>query len=380
MIRGLALCAGAGGLELGLRLCLGDAYRCVGYVEREAFAAATLVARMEGETLDRAPVWDDLTTFDCGPWRGRVDLVSAGFPCQPSSAAGHRRGAGDERWLWPDVARVVDAVAPGLVFVENVPGLFTVDGGAGFHQVVEDLSALGFDAEWDCFAAAEVGASQLRERLFLLAYRNRRGLRRVRVGGPLNGFEPAPGHDADRRDQHVAHAERDWRQRSGDVFELAAAPRGEQGQALQRQRSRNAAGDGGQVMADVGRRRRRQDLRVLLAPAGQPQPDRRDQNLSRRARCEGTVQPPLAAGRGPFPPGPRACNEWAAVLAENPELAPAFEPRLRGVADGLAGGMVDRTDRLRLLGNGVVPLVAAVAFLALAARAGLDLAGGGADA
>src|SRR4051794_17344915 len=103
----MALCAGAGGLELGLRIALGDGYRCVVYVEREAYAAAALVARMEDSALDSAPVWDDLLTFDAKPWRGVVDLVSAGFSCQPWSPAGKRMGTEDERWIWPDLYRVI---------------------------------------------------------------------------------------------------------------------------------------------------------------------------------------------------------------------------------------------------------------------------------
>lgn len=83
-------------MDLGLRLALGDAYRAVGYVEREAHAAALLVARMEDEALDRAPVWDDLATFDGRNYRGRVDLVSSGLPCQPYSVAGKMRGHDDE--------------------------------------------------------------------------------------------------------------------------------------------------------------------------------------------------------------------------------------------------------------------------------------------
>lgn len=94
-MNGLALCAGVGGLELGLRLAIGPSYRTVCFVEREAFAAATLVARMEDEALDQAPVWDDLTTFDGRPWCGVVDLVAAGFPCQP--LVRRRPAAGDRR-------------------------------------------------------------------------------------------------------------------------------------------------------------------------------------------------------------------------------------------------------------------------------------------
>src|SRR4029453_3593849 len=122
MLRELALCAGYGGFPLAFKL-LGMAHRTVGYVERDSYAAATLVARMGDQTLDRAPVWDEVETFDGRRWRGAVDLVSAGFPCQPFSAAGRQRGVDDERWLWPEIARIVGEVGPGLVLLENVPEL-----------------------------------------------------------------------------------------------------------------------------------------------------------------------------------------------------------------------------------------------------------------
>lgn len=106
MLHELALCAGYGGFSLGLRLA-GIDHRTVCYVERDAHAAATLVARMGEASLDQAPVWDDLESFDGSAWRGRVDLVTGGFPCPPFSAAGRRTGADDERWLWPDIARII---------------------------------------------------------------------------------------------------------------------------------------------------------------------------------------------------------------------------------------------------------------------------------
>lgn len=168
-VYGMALCAGAGGLELGLRIALNDDYRCVVYVEREAYAAATLVARMADQTLDQAPVWDDVATFDGRPWRGLVDIVSAGFSCQPWSDAGKKLGIQDERWLWPDIARIVREVGPEWVFLENVAGLVR----GGLEHVLRDLAAQGFDAEWDCVSAAEVGAPHLRQRLFILAHRAR---------------------------------------------------------------------------------------------------------------------------------------------------------------------------------------------------------------
>ena len=116
---GLSLCSGAGGIDLGLTIAL-PGYRTVGHVERETYAAATLVARMEDASLDRAPVWDDVATFDGRPWRGAVDIVTAGYPCQPFSVAGKRRGADDPRHLWPHVARIIAEVEPPFVFLENV--------------------------------------------------------------------------------------------------------------------------------------------------------------------------------------------------------------------------------------------------------------------
>jgi len=116
-LRGLSVCSGIGGLELAIKIVLGDGYRTVAYVERDAYAAATLVERMEEQALDIAPIWSDLLTFDCRRWRGLVDLVVGGFPCQPWSYAGKRKGIDDSRWLWPAIARIVRELRPRLVFL-----------------------------------------------------------------------------------------------------------------------------------------------------------------------------------------------------------------------------------------------------------------------
>ena len=97
----LDLCAGYGGFSLALKL-LGDSFRTICYVERDSFCQALLVARMEEKALDPAPLWDDVTTFDGRRWRGKVDIVTAGFPCQPVSNAGKRGGSEDSRYIWPD--------------------------------------------------------------------------------------------------------------------------------------------------------------------------------------------------------------------------------------------------------------------------------------
>jgi DNA (cytosine-5)-methyltransferase 1 len=161
----LSLCSGVGGLDLGVELATGGVARTVCYVEREAHAAAVLVARMEEALLAPAAIWCDLTTFDGTEWRGVVDLVVAGYPCQPFSTAGKRAGVDDPRHLWPHVARIIRECGAGLVLLENVPGHLSL----GFDQVCRDLQGMDYRVAAGLFSAAEVGASHKRERLFILA-------------------------------------------------------------------------------------------------------------------------------------------------------------------------------------------------------------------
>lgn len=303
-----------------MRLALGPRYRCLGYVERDSYAAASLVARMEDQTLDPAPVWDDLATFDGRPWRGRVALLTAGFPCQPFSDSGQKRGLDDDRWLWPHVARIVEEVAPAVAFFENVPPLVT----HGLHVVLADLSRLGFDAEWSCLSAAALGASQERDRFWLLAYRH---------GGGLDSLRWEPGHD--RLPRHDADRP------GGPPVEHAPGVNGRTGlhPGAARRVDGQPAGVTGGVLADA--------VRPGLEGGVHGSPE----------RWEG---PPWDGG-SLFPPGPDDLDDWAAVLARAPEL----EPCLRRVAPGMA----HRLDRLRVVGGGVVPLVAASAFCGLVRRA-----------
>lgn len=167
-LRALSLCTGYGGLELGARLA-GVPIHVVGAVERQAYAAAVLAHRMESGDLDPCPIWDDLESFDGRAYRGRVDLVLAGFPCQGASVAGKRRGTDDERWLWPLVWRTVIESGASALFVENVPGLLNVNGGQAFGEILRDVAARGWIAEWDCVPAGAVGAPHVRDRIFVLA-------------------------------------------------------------------------------------------------------------------------------------------------------------------------------------------------------------------
>jgi DNA (cytosine-5)-methyltransferase 1 len=292
----LSLFSGYGGLERGVAAAIGGA-RAVCMVEREAFAIANMVAQMEAGALAQAPIWTDVTTFDGGPWRGRVDILTGGPPCQPFSTAGKRKHTDDERWIWADVARIIGEVRPGVVFLENVPGLRK----RGLSVMLRDLAAMGYDAGWGCFKASDAGAPHRRTRLFLLAYADREQLRQHQQraqGGRVNlcdGGKAQPQHDGAK----LADA-------------MCAGPQGWQPQALQREGRGQEGGAASQLCA------------------------------------------------ASFPPGPGDANGWRRwTRAGGPE------PGVRGGSHGAP----DRVDRIRLLGNGVVPAQAALAFRELSARA-----------
>ncbi|WP_312122937.1 DNA cytosine methyltransferase [Pantoea vagans] len=160
----LALFAGAGGGILGGHL-LG--WRTVCAVERDAYAAQVLAQRQNDGVLRPFPVWSDVCSFDGKPWRGIVDVVSGGFPCQDISAAGSGAGiSGARSGLWKQMARIIDEVRPQYILLENSPLLV----GRGLAVVLGDIAALGFDAEWCCISASECGASHNRDRIWLVAY------------------------------------------------------------------------------------------------------------------------------------------------------------------------------------------------------------------
>lgn len=159
----LALFAGAGGGILGGKL-LG--WRTVCAVEIDSYARRVLLARQADGCLEPFPVWDDVATFDGHRWRGSVDVVSGGFPCQDISAAGKGAGLDGERsGLWAEMARIVSEVQPAFVWVENSPMLVI----RGLDRVLWDLAALGYDARWGVVAASHAGAVQKRERLWIVA-------------------------------------------------------------------------------------------------------------------------------------------------------------------------------------------------------------------
>ena len=163
-MRELALFAGSGGGILG-GVLLG--WRTVAAVEKEESCIADLLRRQADGCLPRFGVWDDITTFDGTPFRGGVDVITGGFPCQDISVAGKGASmAGARSGLWSEMARVIGEVKPRWALVENSPALT----GRGLDRVLMDLAALGYDAEWDVFGAYHVGAPHRRERIWILAH------------------------------------------------------------------------------------------------------------------------------------------------------------------------------------------------------------------
>jgi len=159
----LALFAGAGGGILGGHL-LGWRTKCA--VELDAYARRVLLARQADGSLPRFPVWDDVCTFDGRPWRGHIDVVSGGFPCQDISLAGYGAGlCGARSALWWEMHRIIREVGPKFVFVENVAALAN----RGLDAVLGSLADIGFDARWGVLSAAAVGAPHKRDRMWIVA-------------------------------------------------------------------------------------------------------------------------------------------------------------------------------------------------------------------
>ena len=165
----LALFSGAGGGILGGSL-LG--WRTVAAVEVEDYPRRVLLQRQADGLLPRFPIWDDIRTFDGTPWRGKVDVISGGFPCQDISAAGSGKGiSGEKSGLWSEMSRVISEVRPKYAFIENSSNLL-VRGGT---RVIEDLTEMGYDCRWGVISASDIGANHVRKRIWIVAYPQRMG-------------------------------------------------------------------------------------------------------------------------------------------------------------------------------------------------------------
>ena len=326
----ISLCSGYGGIDLGLKRVL-PALRTIALCEIEAFACANLVAKMEAGLMDAAPIWTDLKTFPWAEFRDRVDILSGGYPCQPFSAAGKRAGADDPRHLWPFISSGIQILRPRLCFFENVEGHISL----GLREVIADLESLGYETAWGIFSAAECGAPHQRKRVFILAvssgFRGEAGLSRslTRDKGITGVADDCGAKDIwpsrPSQPQHewepprvVGNAES--RARFGQA-------QGTAGHAAQPDEGLGNASDTGQPQRGSG---------ALGQPGTQQEPQRPDCGSNNSER-------EIESALGGDTNGPASGLDYA-------ELCVTCD---------------NRTDELRLLGNGVVPATAALAFRTL---------------
>jgi DNA (cytosine-5)-methyltransferase 1 len=351
-----SLCTGYGGLDMAVQAVLDaeTAWHCqYDPDDPRQWAARILAARWPA-----VPNHGDITRTDWARVEP-VDILTAGFPCQPVSNAGKRKGQADARWIWPAVATAVGVLRPRLVFLENVAAI-TV---RGLGAVLDSLAALGYDASWTCLRASDIGAPHRRERWFCLAWpaADTPGARLETRGQG----RPGAGIAAD-----TAHERREWD---------GIARRGRQGLAHRRRVAAYAArlghrhpwapGLGGVPAAAVGggaAAAAHADGAGALA-----QPDREPVF----AEADHEHEQPDVAGRvldwGAFGP---AIDRWGRILGRpapaptepgknGPRLATVFVEWLQGLQAGFVTGLdLPRTAQFRALGNGVIPLHGAAAF------------------
>jgi len=362
----VSLCSGYSGIGLGLKQLL-PGLREIAHVEIEAFALCNLVAKMEEGRLCEAPIFTDVKTFPYERFSGCVDILSGGFPCQPFSAAGARKGVEDPRHLYPYISKGIRECRPGIVFLENVEGIIsskTADGESVLKYVLSDLESMGYRATAGIFSAEEVGAPHQRKRVFILGYSDSERCEgeRLRVQqrqeGLLSGRSSEELSNTEdigcrgRSDRHLHRGRSVQEQETQEQSDIRGEVEG-----CSRELSYTDS-IGGQVPI-TGQQSTEQmpgsTSENWQARTNEGVADTDAEGLERYSELEG--QPGLDSSY--FRIWPSRPNEEQGEWEE-----PRTKPKLGRAVDGGSA----RVDRLRLLGNGVVPDTAAKAFKVLIGR------------
>jgi len=340
-----SLFSGIGGIDLGLERA---GWTCKWQVEIDPYCQAVLKKH-----------WPNMPRYcDVKSLRGdeleHVELICGGFPCQPVSTAGKRKGQSDERWLWPEFARIIRMVRPQFVLVENVPGILSISEGRAMGEVLGDLAASGYDAEWNRVSAASIGAPHLRERVFIVAYARHSGIHERRIA--INVSDESQG--LRRVQQNGVPQERQ------DETRTVAYTRSERRQQVARSSHANESeNEGGStiqtdqfechgegrregVMADTSSKRFEEHCKQ---DSKETEPTVETSRRNDTSRCSETLSDPNSE-RGLLP------LERIFATEQMPQRFSwwAIEPDVGRVAHGIPA----RVDRLRCLGNAVVPQVA----------------------
>jgi DNA (cytosine-5)-methyltransferase 1 len=166
MLHGLDLFSGIGGIGYALK----DYVKTVAYCEIGRYQQAVLLSLMEDKKIQQCPIWDDVKTFPSDTFKGHIDIIFAGFPCQDISVAGHGIGLeGKRSRLFFEIMRISEKIKPSFIFLENVSAIISRDG----LRVVTEIAKIGYDCRWCTLSAASVGAHHKRDRWFLLAHSRR---------------------------------------------------------------------------------------------------------------------------------------------------------------------------------------------------------------
>ena len=345
-LRELALFAGAGGGILGGHI-LG--WRTVCAVEFAAYPRSVLLARQRDGMLPHFPVWDDVRTFDGKPWRGHVDVVTGGFPCQDISVAGKGDGLDGERsGLWSEMARIIGEVQPRFAFVENSPMLTS----RGLDRVLADLSTLGYDAVWGVVGADAAGAPHRRERIWILAYAN--NIRQHEQGRERSICREQSPHGKLGLDCEEAGISSDRQHPIGQLADPDLC-----GRLHGRAEEQPAAGGfyaqrepepGGEDVADA-----------MLQGPQRPRESGQADNVER----QGTELRGATSERGGWWSTEPGLGGVVDELADRLDLHGTPEP---GSVPRVATGIPKRADRLKAIGNGQVPAAAVLAWYTLIQR------------
>ena len=430
----LSLCSGYEGIGLGLRRIFPN-LREIAYVEREGFVAANLVAKMEEGKLDAAPVHTDVKTFPYRKFRGCVDILSGGFPCQGFSQAGKQKGVNDPRHLFPYIAEGIRECQPKICFLENVQGILsctTGDGEPVLQYVLRTLEEMGYRATAGIFSAEEVGAPHQRKRVFILGYSQHDGCASLKE---LRGDEEAS--DQWTKEESSKTGQSEGASRPIDVPSVQGCTEGSKSEELgyasslgshrgienqndeqsevSREGLERVSGEEGEELANANNDGHRENPRGYEEASriseehrsevcgGLPNRTSEELEHSNNEGLEGMRQCNhsqgwkesngyLGGSSQVWPSRPsQAQYEWeeprvvANTKRDNEQgcdtrqrqgeprgSSPGqTEPQLGGATDGSSSRVdatVNRIDRLRLLGNGVVPMTAARAFSTLIQR------------
>ena len=390
--------------------------RTVAYSEIELFCCEVLASRMEAGQIDAAPIWTNLKSFPCERFRGMVDLLVAGYPCQPFSSAGKRKGEEDPRHLWPFIERAISDVRPNWVFCENVSGHLTL----GFKDVCHDLDELGYEVAAGLFTAREVGLPHKRQRLFILAHDKSAGAgldeRRLRrqpdeADSPLDGVGQADsekqriqGRRAGGEQVARPHAGEALSLRDGNQIGIDLAPAGPGSEQYWWEPARVLADGNRRRLRERGERDGKEEERGQQAPRGDDSggcnaelgnaPSERPRGGSEDCAGEQSEVPrqglgDAGAGVGQADPArgrqqqrepkrqtpPDSSDthqqgdghEAIAPLGRGPDGSTdrLDGPDLLAAYQSLGSSVHSRVDELRALGNGVIPAVSAKAFITL---------------